>query len=73
MANLYQTLLGLLPQRPLQLATVTAVDGEQCRLELPGGGVLVARGTASVGDTVLVRDGLIEAKVPSMPIVTGDI
>lgn len=73
MPNLFQTFRALLPARPLQLATVTAVDGEQATVQLPGGGLLVVRGVASVGDTVFVRDGVIEGQAAAMPIVTGDI
>ena len=73
MPNLYQQFLGLLPPRPLQIGTVILVDGEQCVVELPGGGVLNVRGTAGVGDKVFVRDGVIESQAPAMTIVTGEI
>lgn len=75
MPNLFQTFRALLPARPLQLATVTATstDGQQATVQLPGGGRLAVRGTASVDDTVFVRDGVIECQAPSMLIVTGDI
>lgn len=73
MANLYQSLLGLLPQRPLQVATVILVDGDQAIVELPGGGRMTVRGQAAVDDVVFVRDGVIEGQAPSLTIVTGDI
>lgn len=73
--NPYVALLALLPSYPLQLATITAIDGEVARLVLPGGGVLTARGAGSgaVGDQVFVRDGVIEGAAPSMPVVLIEI
>jgi hypothetical protein len=73
--NPYVALLALLPSYPLQIATITAIDGEVARLALPGGGVLTARGVGSgvVGDQVFVRDGVIEGAAPSMPVVLIEI
>lgn len=71
--NPYGALLALLPSYPLQLATITAIDGEVARLVLPGGGVLTARGVGAVGDQVFVRDGVIEGQAPSMPFVQIEI
>ena len=34
--NLFREFTDLLPQRPLQVATVTATDGGTCTVELPG-------------------------------------
>lgn len=67
--NLYKTFLDLLPARPLQVGTVTAIDaGGIATIALPGGGVLRARGSASVSDQVFVRDGVIEGTAPSLPL-----
>lgn len=71
--NVYAAFLALLPSHPLQVATITAIDGEVARLALPGGGVLTARGVGAVGDQVFVRDGVIEAKTPEMPFVQVEI
>ena len=73
--NLFTAFIELLPSYPLQVATITAIDGEVARLELPGGGVLTARGVGSgaVGDQVFVRDGVIEGAAPSMPVVLIEI
>jgi len=71
--NLFTAFIELLPSYPLQVATITAIDGEVARLELPGGGVLTARGTGAVGDQVFVRDGVIEGQAPSMPFVQVEI
>jgi len=71
--NPYAALLALLPSYPLQIATITAIDGDVARLALPGGGVLTARGTGAVGDQVFVRDGVIEGQAPTMPFVQVEI
>lgn len=73
MTNVYRQFLDLLPQRPLQVATVTAVSGETCTVELPGGGVLQVRGDAAVSDRVFVRDGLIEGLAPALTVAAIDI
>lgn len=68
MANPYKRLLGLLPQRPLQLGTVVDVDLGSVSVELPGGAIVVVRGDASLGDNVFFRDGAIEGPAPSSSI-----
>lgn len=73
MSNLYHQFLALLPPRPLQVGTVTAVAGQLCTVQLPGGGVLQARGDAAVSDRVFVRDGLIEGLAPALAVVVIDI
>ncbi|MDY0105317.1 MAG: hypothetical protein RBS27_01485 [Giesbergeria sp.] len=73
MTNVYRQFLDLLPQRPLQVATVTAVSGDQCTVELPSGGVLQVRGQAAVDDRVFVRDGVIEAQAPALTPVSIEI
>ena len=42
MSNPYKSLLGLLPQRPLQVGAVQSVDAGVAIVELPGGGVIRA-------------------------------
>ena len=66
--NVYRQFLDLLPARPLQVGTVTATDGDTSTVELPGGGLLQARGTAAVGARVFVRDGVIESEAPALPV-----
>jgi hypothetical protein len=51
----------------------TAVAGQLCTVQLPGGGVLQARGDAAVGDRVFVRDGLIEGPAPALTYVEAVI
>ena len=66
--NVYRQFLDLLPARPLQVGTVTATDGDTSTIELPGGGLLQARGAEPLGARVFVRDGVIESEAPALPI-----
>ena len=75
-SNPYRAFLDLLPATPLQIATVTALDGDIARLVLPGGGVLTARGASgrAFGAEVFVRDGVIEGDAPAgAPLVLLEI
>lgn len=69
MRNVYRDFLDLLPPRPLQVGTVLSISSEVSTIELPGGGILQARGQSTVGQRVFVRDGLIEGAAPNLPVV----
>ena len=71
--NLYRQFLELLPQTPLQVGTVSAVTNGVCTVTLPGGGIDTARGSASVGQRVFIRDGAIEGLAPELPLVQIDV
>lgn len=73
MHNLYQQLRALLPHPPLLVGTVAAVAPGVVSVQLPGGGRLNARGQAEVGQNVFVRDGVIEAVAPSLPLEVIDL
>lgn len=73
MANTYRALVDLLPQRPLLVGDVTALDGDLRVITLPGGTTLRARGDASVGDHVFVRDGVIEGSAPALTVVFVEV
>ena len=68
MHNLYQQFRALLPEPPLQVGTVTAVAGGVATVQMPGGGLLNARGVATPGQKVFVRDGTIEAIAPNLAL-----
>ena len=71
MHNLYQQFRALLPDLPLQVGTVIAVAAGMVTVELPGGGLLKARGdlsSAEVGCKVFVRDEVVEALAPNLTI-----
>ena len=71
--NVFRQFIDLLPARPLQVGTVIATDGDVSTVELPGGGVLRARGAEALGAKVFVRDGVIEGVAPSLPIEVSEI
>lgn len=71
--NVFRQFIDLLPARPLQVGTVTATDGDVSTIELPGGGVLRARGSEPLGANVFVRDGVIEGVAPSLLIEVIEI
>lgn len=73
MTNIYRTFLDMLPQRPLCVGTVTAVTPGGAVVQLPGGGTLHARGEATPGSRVFVRDGVIEGPAPSLTYVEGEV
>ena len=68
MLNPYRRLLGLLPQRSLQVGTVLSISNGMAVIEVPGGGRSTARGAAAVGDRVFFRDDAIEGSAPNLPI-----
>jgi hypothetical protein len=76
MRNLYSEFRALIPEAPLQVGTVTQVTGGVVTLQLPGGGLLKARanvGSAAVGQKVFVRDAVVEAIAPNLPVEVIDI
>ncbi|MEG0051632.1 MAG: hypothetical protein RR715_00070 [Comamonas sp.] len=72
MPNIYRQFLDLIPGRPLQVGTVSAIADGVATITLPGGGALQARGEAQEGQRVFVRDGLIEGPAPDLTYVEGE-
>ncbi|TJZ73196.1 hypothetical protein [Chitiniphilus eburneus] len=69
MPNLYTEFKKLIPDAPLLVGDViTVVDGGVL-VRLPGGAEIRARGEAAMGDRVFVRDGAVEGKAPTLPVV----
>lgn len=74
MANLWRQLTDLLPQSPRQIGQVMDIHSDDSlTIELLGGGLLRVRGRADVGESVFVRDGLVEGVAPSLPLVEIEI
>jgi len=71
--NLFAEFMALQPARPLQVGNVVAVAGDMVTIELPGGGLLQARGQATVGQRVFVRDGAIEGAAPALTYVEAQV
>lgn len=68
MHNVYEQFRQLLPDAPLQAGTVTEVAVGVVNVQLPGGGVVKARGTATLGQKVFVRGGVVESVAPSLSL-----
>lgn len=68
MHNVYEQFRQLLPDPPLQAGTVSEVGSGVVTVQLPGGGLVRARGSAELGQKVFVRDGMIEAIAPSLTL-----
>lgn len=71
--NLYRRLRDLLPDAPLVVGSVVAVTASGAVVQLPDGSQIAARGEASLGQKVFVRDGLIEGSAPSLPTVLIEV
>ena len=72
--NLFKQFLDLIPPRPLEVGTVQSIISSGiAHVELPGGGVLQARGEATIGQRVFVRDGVIEGPAPDLDYIEGEI
>lgn len=66
--NLYATFKELTRPARLEIGTVLSLADGTADVELLGGGVIHARGTASVGAKVFVRNGVIEGPAPNLPV-----
>lgn len=71
--NLWKRLRNLLPDPPLLAGEVVAVGSYSITVELPDGSRITARGDASVGQYVFVRDGRVESIAPALPVVLIEI
>ena len=74
--NLYRALKELLPDAPLQVATVSAVHPSQgtSTVTWPGGDAQTVRGTSvTVGSRAFVRDGVIEGVAPALTALTIEV
>lgn len=71
MSNIYRALLDLLPDAPLQVATVTAINAGQgtSTVTWPGGSTQTVRGTGvAVASKAFIRDGVIEGAAPDLTL-----
>lgn len=71
--NPIRALLDLIPQPALQIGTVTSVGDGSVKVTLPGGGTMIARGTATVGDHVYIKGDVVDGVAPALPIITIDV
>lgn len=71
--NLFAQWQALFAPGPLQVGQVTAYADGVATLALPGGASLRARGQASVGDHVMVQDGVIQGPAPDLPVDSDEV
>lgn len=73
MPNLYKQFMDLQSPKPLQVGTVAFLVNGVATITLPGGGKLQARGAATQGQRVFVRDGAIEGPAPELTYTDGEV
>jgi hypothetical protein len=71
--NRFQRLKKLFPDAPLLVGDVVQATSYGATVELPSGALITVRGTATVGQRVFVRDGLIEGVAPALPFFEIEI
>lgn len=73
MSNLFTQFCKLIPDSPLLVGIVTAIADGVATIELPDGGIITARGSSTVSDSVFVRGGIIEGLAPALSIVEIEV
>ena len=76
MSNIYRALRAMLPEAPLLVAKVVAVntDDGTSTIEYPGGNQQRVRGTgAPASSQVFVRNGIIEGPAPALTALTIEV
>lgn len=71
--NPFKLLKSLLPDPPLEVGEVIAVSSGTATVQLPGGGLVQARGSTTVGARVFVRNNVIEGSAPSLTVELIDV
>lgn len=71
--NVFKRLQELMPQAPLLVGEVLSATPAGYLVELVDGATLMVRGTATVGDMVFVRAGLIEGPAPDLDVVLIEV
>jgi hypothetical protein len=73
MRNLIHLFKDVFPDSPLLVAEVISVAGGLAVVEMPGGARAHVRGSATVGQKVFVRDGVIDSVAPDLPVIEIEI
>lgn len=71
--NPYKQLLALLPDPPLQVGDVIAIEDGVATINMPGDITATARGDVPVGQRVFFRDGVIEGPAPDLDLEIIDL
>jgi len=67
MSNPYKRLIQLIPGSQIDTGEVIATDGDGVTVELVTGAQVKARGTATIGSHVYIRDGAVIGPAPNLP------
>lgn len=73
MSNIYVQIKALLGPGRLEIGKVLSAANGTAVIELPGGGVIRARGAATVNTRVYVQDGVIQGQAPNRAVQTGTV
>ena len=68
--NLFSQFRRLVAGPPRLYGEVVATAGDLATIQLPDGSLVQALGTASIGQRVFLRAGVVEASAPALPVVT---
>ena len=74
--NLYRALMDLLPEAPLQVATVASINPSAgtSTVTWPGGSQQTVRGVSvAIAGHAFVRNGVIEGAAPALTIETIEV
>lgn len=71
--NLFRRLKQLIPDEPVQIGEVVAVDAYGAMVQYAAGELQRVRGVAVLGQKVFVRGGAIEGPAPDLVVVEIDI
>lgn len=73
MPNLFSVFKELIPSSPLLVGTVSDSYGDTHRVTMLGGGTMMVRGKATLGESVFIRGDLIQGTAPNLPTVSVEI
>ena len=71
--NLFAQFKRILPAQPLLVGEAISSGSGAVLVELPGGDRISARGEATPGDNVFVRNGAVEGVAPALTLVLIDV
>jgi len=71
--NPFKRLLGLVARSPLDVGEVIGVGADGVTVQLVGGGIIHARGDATVGAHVYVRGGVVEGPAPALTGIDQEV
>lgn len=72
-SDYYRRLLALMPDPPSDVGEVMQVLPDGCTVELLTGELASVRGSATLGDLVYVRNGVIEGPAPVLSTVEIEV